>query len=45
MRTLVKLRTLKAEEVTEIKRIDSSRKEPLRLAQRAQIIAYMYARR
>ena len=41
MRTPVKLRTLTAEEVTEIKRIVSSRKEPIRLVQRARIIAYM----
>lgn len=41
MRTPVKLRTLTAEEVTEIKRIASSRKEPMRLVQRARIIAYM----
>lgn len=41
MRTPVKLRTLTAEEVTEIKRIASSRKAPMRLVQRARIIAYM----
>ena len=41
MRTPVKLRTLTAEEVTEIKRLASSRKEPVRLVQRARIIAYM----
>ena len=41
MRTPVKLRTLTAEEVTEIKRLASSRKEPMRLVQRARIIAYM----
>ena len=41
MRTPVKLRTLTAEEVTEIKRLASSRKEPIRLVQRARILAYM----
>jgi len=41
MRTPVKLRTLTAEEVIEIKRLASSRKEPVRLVQRARIIAYM----
>jgi transposase len=41
MRTRIKLRTLTAEEVTEIKRLASSRKEPIRLVQRARIIAYM----
>ena len=41
MRTPVKLRTLTAEEVTEIKRLASSREEPMRLVQRARIIAYM----
>lgn len=41
MRTSVKLRTLTAEEVTEIKRLASSCKEPIRLVQRARIIAYM----
>jgi transposase len=41
MRKPVKLRTLTAEEVTEIKRLASSRKEPMRLVQRARIIAYM----
>ena len=41
MRTPVKLRTLTAEEVTEIKRLASSRKEPMRLVQRAHIIAFM----
>jgi len=43
MRTPVKLRTLTAEEVTEIKRLASSRKEPIRLVQRARIIANMVA--
>ena len=33
MRTLVKLRTLTSEEVTEIKRLASSRKESIRLVQ------------
>jgi transposase len=41
MRTPVKLRTLTAEEVSEIKRLASSRKEPIRLVQRARVIAYM----
>jgi transposase len=41
MRTAVKLRTLTTEEVTEIKRLASSRKEPIRLVQRARIIAFM----
>lgn len=41
MRKPVELRTLTAEEVTEIKRLASSRKEPIRLVQRARIIAYM----
>jgi transposase len=41
MRTPVKLRTLTAEEVPEIKRLASSRKEPIRLVQRARIIAFM----
>ena len=41
MRTPIKLRTLTAEEVTEIKRLASSRKESIRLVQRARIIAYM----
>lgn len=41
MRKPVKLRTLTAEEVTVVKRLASSRKEPIRLVQRARIIAYM----
>jgi transposase len=41
MRTPVKLRTLTTEEVTEIKRLASSRKEPIRLVQRARVLAYM----
>lgn len=41
MRKPVKLRTLTAEEVTEVKRLTSSRKEPIRLVQRARIIAFM----
>ena len=41
MPTPVKLRTLTAEEVTEIKRLASSRKEPIRLVQRARIIAFI----
>jgi hypothetical protein len=43
MRTPVKLRTLTAEEVTAIKRLASSRKEPILLVQRARIIASMLA--
>ena len=41
MRTAVKLRTLTTEEVTEIKRLAASRKEPIRLVQRARVIALM----
>lgn len=41
MRTPVKLRTLTAEEVTEIKRMANSRTEAIRLVQRARVIAYM----
>src|SRR5262245_10597093 len=41
MRTPVQLRTLTAEEVTEIKRLAASRKAPIRLVQRARIIALM----
>jgi transposase len=41
MRKPIKLRTLTAEEVTEVKRLASSRKEPIRLVQRARIIDYM----
>lgn len=41
MRTPVKLRTLTAEEVTEIKRLASSRKESIRLVQRARVLAFM----
>jgi len=43
MRTPVKLRTLTTEEITEIKRLAASRKEPMRLVQRARIIASMVA--
>jgi transposase len=43
MRTPIKLRTLTAEEVTEIRRLASSRTAPIRLVQRARIIAYMLA--
>jgi len=43
MRPAVKLRTLTTEEVTEIKRLAASRKEPLRIVQRARVIAYMLA--
>lgn len=41
MRTPVKLRSLTTEEVTEIKRLASSRKAPMRLVQRARVIALM----
>ena len=41
MRTPVKLRTLTTEEITEIKRLATSRKESIRLVQRARIIAFM----
>ena len=41
MRKPVKLRTLTAEEDMEDKRLASSRKEPIRMVQRARIIAYM----
>lgn len=41
MRKAVKLRTLTTEEITEIKRIAASRKEPIRKVQRARIIALM----
>lgn len=41
MRKPVKLRTLTTEEVTEIKRLAGSRKEPLRRVQRARVIALM----
>ncbi len=41
MRTPVKLRTLTTEEITEIKRLAASRKAPIRLVQRARIIAYL----
>jgi transposase len=43
MRKPVKLRTLTAEEVTEIKRLGNSRTAPIRLVQRARIIAFMHA--
>jgi len=43
MRKLIKLRTLTTEEATEIKRLAASRKEPIRLVQRARLIAYMHA--
>ena len=43
MRKPVKLRTLTAEEVTEIKRLANSRTAPIRLVQRARIIAFMQA--
>jgi transposase len=42
MRKPVKLRTLTAEEVTEIKRLANSRTAPIRLVQRARIIAFMH---
>jgi transposase len=41
MRKAVKLRTLTTEEVTEIKRLAASRKEPIRMVQRARVIAMM----
>jgi transposase len=41
MRPKVKLRTLTTEEITEIKRLASSRKEEARLVQRARVIAYL----
>lgn len=41
MRTPVRLRTLTAEEVTEVRRLANSRKEAFRLVQRAQVIAFM----
>ena len=41
MRKAVKLRTLTTEEVTEIKRLAASRKEPIRKVQRARVIAAM----
>jgi transposase len=41
MRTPIVLRTLTAEEVTEIKRLANSRTEAIRLVQRARVIAYM----
>ena len=42
MRKRVELRTLTTEEVSEIKRLAASRKESIRLVQRARIIALMY---
>jgi transposase len=41
MRTPIVLRTLTAEEVTEIKRLANSRTEAIRLVQRARVIVYM----
>jgi transposase len=41
MRKPIKLRTLTTEEVTEIKRLASSRKESICLVQRARLIAFM----
>lgn len=41
MRKRIILRTLTAEEVTQIKRLASSRTEAVRLVQRARVIAYM----
>lgn len=38
MRPPVRLRTLTAEEVTAVRRLANSRKEPIRLVQRARII-------
>ena len=43
MRKAVKLRTLTTEEVTDIKRLAASRKEPMRTVQRARVIALMVA--
>jgi len=43
MRKPIKLRALTTEEVTEIKRLAASRKEPIRLVQRARVVAFMYA--
>jgi len=42
MRKPIKLRTLTTKEVTAIKQLASSRKEPIRLAQRARVIVFMY---
>jgi transposase len=41
MRKRVQLRTLTTEEVIEIKRLAASRKEPIRLVQRARVIAFL----
>lgn len=41
MRTPIALRTLTAEEVTQIKHLANSRTEEIRLVQRARVIAYM----
>ena len=41
MRKSIKLRTLTTEEVTTIKRLAAFRKEPIRLVQRARVIAFM----
>jgi transposase len=41
MRKPIRLRTLTTEEVTAIKRLASSRKESIRLVQRARVIAFM----
>ena len=41
MRKAVKLRSLTTEEITEIKRLAASRKEPIRKVQRARVIALM----
>ena len=41
MRKAVKLRSLATEEITEIKRLAASRKEPMRKVQRARIIAML----
>ncbi|HYG36604.1 MAG TPA: helix-turn-helix domain-containing protein [Clostridia bacterium] len=41
MRTPARLRTLTTEEVKEIQRLARSRKDPIRLVQRARIIAFM----
>jgi transposase len=43
MRKPIELRTLTTEEVTAIKRLAASRKEPIRLVQRARVIDFMLA--
>lgn len=41
MRTPIRLRTLTAEEVTEVRRLTDARKEAIRLVQRARLIVFM----